>query len=64
MDPIDDPTNYRLGIFYYNKNDIRTVVAKRSRSFGYTLNFAIWKSYAFVFVIVASIVLSFILSNN
>lgn len=64
MDPVDDPSNYRLGIFYYNKNDIRTVVPKRSRSFGYTLNFAVWKSYVFVFVIIATVVTSYIVSNR
>jgi len=64
MDPVDNPDNYKLGIFYYNKNDIRAVVPKRPKSFGYTLNFAVWKSYVFVFVIVASAVISFILSNS
>ena len=56
MDPVDDPSNYRFGVFYFNKNDIRTVVPKRSRYFGYTLNFAIWKSYIFVLAIFASVV--------
>lgn len=63
MDPVDNPANYRFGVFYYNKNDIRTVVPKRSRTFGYTLNFAIWKSYVFVFAIIASIIISYIFSK-
>jgi uncharacterized membrane protein len=64
IDPIDDPTNYKFGVFYCNKNDIRTVVPKRSRFFGYTLNFAIWKSYVFIFAIIASMVISYIVSNS
>ena len=37
---IDDPTNYKWGIFYFNSKDSRTVVPKRSGMLGWTLNFA------------------------
>lgn len=37
---IDDPTNYKWGIFYFNAKDRRIVVPKRSRMMGWTLNFA------------------------
>lgn len=36
----DDPANWRLGIFYYNKKDKRLFPPKRLRGFGWTLNFA------------------------
>ncbi len=58
MEPIDNPVNYRFGIFYFNKEDIRTVVPKMTRSFGYTLNFAQWKSYLFISAIIALFVVS------
>jgi uncharacterized membrane protein len=64
MDPIDDPLNYKWGVFYFNKTDIRTVVPKRSRSLGWTLNFAKWGSYAFVTAIISAVVLSILLSNK
>ncbi|MBL7970330.1 MAG: hypothetical protein JNL03_02320 [Prolixibacteraceae bacterium] len=37
---IDDPNNYKWGIFYFNSKDSRTIVPKRSRILGWTLNFA------------------------
>jgi uncharacterized membrane protein len=40
MDPIDDLRNYKLGIFYYNTEDPRTIVPKRHRMMGYQMNFA------------------------
>jgi uncharacterized membrane protein len=64
MDPIDDPLNYKWGIFYYNKTDIRTVVPKRTRAFGWTFNFARWGSYLFVVVLIGAIVLSICLSKQ
>ena len=48
FDPVDDPMNYKWGIFYNNKNDIRTVVPKRNRALGWTLNFARPVSYVFM----------------
>jgi uncharacterized membrane protein len=48
MDPVDDPLNYKWGIFYNNKQDIRTVVPKRIRGLGWTLNFAHPVSYVFM----------------
>ncbi|WP_426671388.1 DUF5808 domain-containing protein [Mucilaginibacter sp. McL0603] len=61
MDPIDDPLNYKWGVFYFNRNDIRTVVPKRSRVLGWTFNFAQPGSYAFVAVIIGVAVLSALL---
>jgi uncharacterized membrane protein len=63
MEPVDNPFNYKWGVFYFNKDDVRTVVPKRTRSFGWTLNFARWGSYAFVIVVLASVILSILLSR-
>ncbi|WP_368045647.1 DUF5808 domain-containing protein [Mucilaginibacter sp. BT774] len=63
MEPTEDPLNYKFGVFYVNRNDIRTVVPKRTKAFGWTLNFAKWKSYAFVALIIGSVVLSILLSK-
>ncbi|HTD99215.1 MAG TPA: DUF5808 domain-containing protein [Mucilaginibacter sp.] len=57
MEPIDNPANYKWGVFYFNKNDIRTIVPKRVRAFGWTLNFAHWGSYAFMVAIVLIVLL-------
>jgi uncharacterized membrane protein len=54
MGPIDDPLNYKWGILYFKKTDIRTVVPKKSRVLGWTFNFAKPGSYAFVGVVVLS----------
>ena len=34
----DNPENWKRGIFYANKNDIRLIVPKRSEAIGWTLN--------------------------
>jgi uncharacterized membrane protein len=36
----NDPSNWRLGLFYYNKSDKRMFVPKRVQGLGWTLNFA------------------------
>ncbi|MEI6587076.1 MAG: hypothetical protein WCL56_13380 [Sediminibacterium sp.] len=41
----DDPKNWKLGIFYFNKEDKRLVISKRLKLFGWTLNFANPLSY-------------------
>ncbi len=41
----DDPKNWKLGIFYFNKEDKRLVISKRLNLFGWTLNFANPLSY-------------------
>ncbi|MCE9610765.1 MAG: DUF5808 domain-containing protein [Chthoniobacter sp.] len=35
-----DPTNWKLGIFYFCRADQRMIVPKRIRGLGWTLNFA------------------------
>lgn len=36
----NDPSNWKLGIFYFNKDDKRIFPPKRIRYFGWTVNFA------------------------
>jgi len=37
---INDPANYKWGVFYFNAKDSRAVVPKRARYMGWTFNFA------------------------
>lgn len=46
---IQDPANYKAGIFYFNRNDDRIVVPKRNKMMGWTLNFA--KVYTYVIIL-------------
>jgi uncharacterized membrane protein len=48
---IDDPMNYKWGIFYFNKKDRRIMVPKRSKSMGWTMNFANIYSYIILILI-------------
>ena len=41
----DDSKNWKLGIFYFNKEDKRIIISKRLKLFGWTLNFANPLSY-------------------
>ena len=50
-DPIDDIDNYIWNIFYYNRNDSRIIVPKRTRFLGWTINFARTESYLLVFAV-------------
>ena len=36
----DDPSNWKWGIFYYNKKDKRIFPPKRIQGLGWTINFA------------------------
>ena len=51
---IDDPMNYKWGIFYFNRKDSRIVVPKRVRGMGWTLNFGNIYAYALIILIVAT----------
>ncbi len=42
---IDNPDNYKWGIFYYNTRDSRIILPKQNRWMGWTLNFANTYSY-------------------
>jgi uncharacterized membrane protein len=49
---IEDPTNYKWGVFYFNPKDARIVVPKRSKIMGWTLNFANIYSYLLIFALI------------
>lgn len=36
----NDPRNWKLGVFYYNKEDKRLLPPKRNKMLGWTINFA------------------------
>ncbi|HNP33409.1 MAG TPA: DUF5808 domain-containing protein [Flavobacterium sp.] len=46
----DDPKNWKLGAFYFNKDDKRVFTSKRNPEYGITVNFANPKSYLFLFL--------------
>jgi len=49
---INDPSNYKWGIFYFNRRDSRIIVPKRSKLMGWTLNFGNIYAYLLIFGIV------------
>ncbi len=51
----NDPSNWKLGIFYFNKQDKRLFPPKRIKQLGSTVNFANPKSIMALFVLVAVI---------
>jgi uncharacterized membrane protein len=57
----DDPKNWKLGIFYFNKEDKRIIVSKRLNLFGWTLNFANPISYIIMIGLFAVV---YYLKNN
>lgn len=54
---INDPMNYKWGVFYFNRKDPRVVVPKRHKMTGYTLNFGVTYTYILLILIIASIFL-------
>ena len=50
---INDPTNYKWGIFYFNAKDRRILVPKRARMMGWTLNFASIYTYLLILGLIA-----------
>lgn len=48
-----DPNNWKLGVFYFNKEDSRISISKPIEYMGVTLNFANPKSYIAIFVMIA-----------
>ncbi len=64
FDPmVDNPENYRLGIFYFNRKDKREIVSKRNRLLGWTVNFArpyaYWWTIGIVAVTIFALVMAF-----
>jgi len=56
---IDDPMNYKWGLFYFNRKDGRIVAPKRFRWMGWTLNFG--NGYSYIYLILAIAIVIFIL---
>ena len=56
QDPVDDIWNYKYGV-YYNTDDARIIVPKRSRFLGFTFNFAGGASYLVLSLILVLILL-------
>lgn len=46
-----DPRNWKLGIFYFNKLDPRIMPPKRIKFLGWTLNFAHWQAWGILICI-------------
>jgi uncharacterized membrane protein len=65
FDPMaDDPANYKLGIFYFNRKDKRTIVPKRYRWLGWTINFARPYVYWGIIIIVVIIIFELVMSSR
>ena len=52
-----DPSNWKLGIFYYNKEDKRLFPPKRLKPMGWTINFANPKSILLFLGLIVLIIL-------
>jgi uncharacterized membrane protein len=55
---INDPVNYKWGIFYFNPKDHRVIVPKRIQAMGWTLNFGNIYTYLLFIAIVAVILVT------
>jgi len=54
---INDPMNYKWGIFYFNRKDGRIVVPKRISGMGWTLNFGNIYAYILLILIIVAAIL-------
>jgi len=52
----NDPNNWKLGCFYFNKEDHRIFPPKRIPWMGWTINFANKKSILFFVILIAVII--------
>lgn len=60
----NDPSNWYLGIFYFNKNDKRIFPPKRFPALGWTINFANpYSILTMVAVIVLTLVIGYIIKS-
>lgn len=53
----DDPSNWKLGVFYFNKNDKRIFPPKRLPFMGWTVNFANPYSIIIMIVLIALLII-------
>ncbi|QEM13154.1 MULTISPECIES: DUF5808 domain-containing protein [Mucilaginibacter] len=64
MEPTEDLSNYKYGVFYYNKDDNRIIVPKRIKYLGWTLNFARPVSYLIMGILLALVVVAWIIAPS
>ncbi len=58
FDPnINNPNNYKYGVFYYNTDDRRIFVPKRNKYMGWTLNFGNHFTYLILGAIISMAIL-------
>ena len=55
---VQDPTNYKAGIFYFNPKDKRVMVPKRIAMMGWTLNFANIYTWLLIFGLIAVVLVA------
>lgn len=55
---INDPANYKWGIFYFNPKDSRILVPKFNKIMGWTLNFAKMNSWIILFGTLAVVLIA------
>jgi uncharacterized membrane protein len=48
---LQNPNCWKLGIFYFNKEDKRIFPPKRIKQMGWTINFAHWQAWFILFII-------------
>lgn len=53
---VKNPSNYKWGLFYFNKRDKRVVLPKYQSERGWTVNFANPLSYLFMLLLIAIII--------
>lgn len=56
MEPAENSSNYKYGIFYYNRDDKRILVPKRAKLLGWTFNFAHPTSYLIMAALIIIII--------
>lgn len=60
-----DPNNWKLGMFYYNREDKRILVPKKIKWMGWTVNFANPKSVLlFVGILISAILITYFSSDK
>jgi uncharacterized membrane protein len=64
MEPTENSSNYKYGMFYYNKSDRRIIVPKRIKYFGWTLNFARPVSYFIMGLLLALVAAAWIMAPD
>lgn len=56
----ENPENWKLDIFYFNKKDPRFIVPKRLKILGWTFNFARPISYVLMGLIIAFVIYQYL----